>query len=402
MLREIFILQNPWRYRSDHRFTEFDRPIKDELVKNLSNNKILGLIGSRQVGKSSLLYLLIRYLFDSGEAEKDQIYYFNLDDLKLHELFYGISELTEFIGTDDRKKYLFIDEIQRLENPGLLLKEIYDLKLNLKIVFSGSSQLEMKSKIREHMTGRARLFEIQRLSFEECLKISSPASKMDVLSDCLIYGGYPEVVLTNGKTDKKLCIKDIYQSYVQKDITDFLQISNVQVFNKLLVMLASQIGQLMNVNELSKKLRIDRRIVDEYIEIFEGTFIIKKVFPFHRNYKKEIVKTPKIYFMDLGLRNYVLKEFKQIDERQDVGALFENFIFLELLQKDFYGLSSVNFWRTTNQTEIDFIVENEKGLKAIETKWRKGKQPRSFQTIRKYYPEIETNVLTAKGFIENF
>lgn len=398
MIREIFQLQNPWRSRRDYLFDFKTREILPELIKNLTNKKIIGIVGSRQVGKSSLIYLIIDHLIRSG-AKKECIFYFNLDDLKLHELFQNIAEFIHFTGKDTETKYIFVDEIQRLANPGLFLKELYDLNLNLKIFYSGSSQLEIRSKLKEHLVGRARQFELQRLSFEEYLNFRKPITKRDALNNCLIYGAYPGVVQEENNNERKLSIKDIYQSYIEKDVVDFLKISNIPAFNKLLVLLSNQNSKLLNINSLSKALKIARKEVEKYIAVLEHTFVIKLIYPFFKNYKKEITKTPKIYFLDLGLRNFIINNFNDVDLRNDVGELFENFYLLELLNKDVYGFNKINFWRTTNQTEIDFIITEPEQVKAVEVKFRKTPLPKSFQTIKRHYPEIKTSLVSQDNFV---
>lgn len=401
MIKDIFELQNSWRLKPDTDFDLKNRMILDVILKNLEQKKISGIVGSRQVGKSSLLFLIINYLIQQRDVPASHIYYFNLDDLKLHELFENMSDFIHFVQPGTNRKYLLFDEIQRLENPGLFLKEVYDLNLNLKIIYSGSSQLEIKSKLKEHLVGRARQFEIQRLSFSDYLNFNRPITRSEVLSEMLIYGSYPEVALERNKTEKKLAIKDIYQSYIEKDLVDFLKVDNIEAFNKLLILMANQIGSLLNIDGLSNSLKISRKEVERYITILERTFIVRRIYPFHRNYKKEITKTPKIYFMDLGLRNYVINSFNDLPLRSDQGDLFENFFLLELLQNDPYSLNRINFWRTTNQTEIDFIVSRGDSVKAVEVKWRKGAIPKSFKTIRRYYPEVETRLVSKNDFLES-
>lgn len=397
MIREIFDLQNPWRFKSDYLFGLMERDILGPVLDNLENRKMLGMIGSRQVGKSSIIYLIIQFLIEN-EVDVNNIFYFNLDDLKLHELFDSIPDFIYFLGKAGKKKYIFIDEVQRLENPGLFLKEIYDLDLNIKIIYSGSSQLEIKSKLKEHLVGRARQFNIHRLSFKEHLHFSHPTTRKQTMEDVLIYGSYPAVAIEKNKIEKKLSIKDIYQSYIEKDLVDFLRVSNINAFNNLLILLANQIGGFLNIDSLSKSLKIPRKETERYIDILENTFIIKRVFPFYKNYKKEITKTPKIYFMDVGLRNFVINNFNELALRNDQGDLFENFYFLELLKNDHYLLDRVNYWRTTNQTEIDFIITKENHIEAVEVKWEKESTPKSFETIKKYYPEIETKVVAKRQF----
>jgi uncharacterized protein len=398
MIKEIFELQNPWRFKTDFSFNLKNRDILSYIIGNLNNNKIIGLIGSRQVGKSSIIFLMIQHLIREN-IPTQSLFYFNLDDLKLQELFYDLPEFIQFIGKDDSRKFVFIDEIQRLQNPGLFLKELYDLGLNIKIIFSGSSQLEIKSKLKEHLVGRARQFEIHRLSFSEYLNFAAPVTKKQALSDMLIFGAYPAVALETQKIEKKLILKDIYQSYIEKDITDFLRVENVQAFNRMAGLLANQSGHLLNIDNLATSLKISRNETEKYISILEQTFIIKRIHPFYKNYKKEITKTPKVYFMDMGLRNYAVNNYNDLDMRNDQGNLFENFFLLEMLCNDPLSQNKINFWRTTNQTEIDFIVTKENAIEAIEVKWEKETIPKSFQTLAKYYPEISTKVVTKKYFL---
>ncbi len=399
MIQEIFILQNPWREKSDYKFNLKDRELLSTLIENLDNELILGLLGSRQVGKSSILYLLIQHLL-SNNAGSENIFYFNLDDLKLHELFTSIPDFIQFIGKNGARKYIFIDEIQRLPSPGLFLKEIFDLRYNYKIIYSGSSQLEIKSKVKEHLVGRVRIFEVNRLSFKESIDFSGPTTRKNALSHALIYGTYPAVVKETSAIQKKLRIKDIYQSYIQKDLVDFLKIELLEEFNKLLILLAHQVGNLLNISSLSNTLNFSRLEVNKYINILEYSFICKRIYPFYKNYKKEITKTPKLYFLDLGLRNYILNNFNELDLRNDTGILFENFYLTELLANDHYLLNKINFWRTTNQTEIDFIVKSETKTEAIEVKWKSKKPPKTFTTINSLYPEIKTRLITISDFTD--
>jgi len=400
MISEIFALQNPWRNNSEYSFKLKGRNIFKVLVQNLRNELILGLVGSRQVGKSSIIYLMIDHLL-KNKISVSSIFYFNLDDLKLHELFASVPDFLHFLGNGHEKKYVFIDEIQRLNSPGLFLKEVFDLKRNVKIIYSGSSQLEIKAKTREHLVGRARIFQINRLSFSEFLEFAAPITKTEALYQMMIFGSYPSVAKETDRLEKKLRLRDIYQSYIQKDLTDFLQLEKVDGFNKLLVHLANQTGDLLNIHSLTKVVALNRQEIERYLNILEYTFICSRVYPFYKNYSKEITKTPKIYFLDLGLRNYILNQFQPILQRQDVGKLFENFYFTERISNDLYSFDKINFWRTTNQTEIDFIVQNETGMEAIEIKWEKTSVPKSFQTLQQYYPDITVSVVTHKDFTEN-
>ena len=399
MIKEIFLLQNPWRKQKSYSFNNLlSRDIFPTLVENLFEGKALGLLGSRQVGKSSLMYLLISELLQR-KISKERIFYFNLDESIFHSLLEDTSKLIDFIKPEEKQTYIFIDEIQRLSSPGLILKRIYDLKLNISICYSGSSQLEIRSKIKEHLVGRTRQFVIPRLSFKEYLHFSELTTSEEALNHYLLFGAYPEVVKQSQEKNKILNIKDIYDSYIKKDIIDYLQVKDPNSFNKLLSLLSLNSGQILNIDNLSNILNLSRVKIEHYLSVLESTFIIKLIPPFHRNYKKEIKKSPKIFFLDLGLRNFAINNFQPLQYRQDKGSLFENFYLLQLIANDPYQENKIKFWRTTNQTEIDFIVEKGSDLRAFEVKWANKNSPKSFKTIRKYYPSIKAEVVTKEHFV---
>lgn len=392
MIETILKKQNPWWENKAFDFGIFARNILPELIKNLANDKILALVGSRQVGKTSLLYLMIEYLLKT--VKPTNIFYFNLDDFEVRSLFSFANTFLQYIQAGDKIKYIFIDEVQRLDNPGIFLKSIHDLKLNLKIIVSGSSQLELRAKLKEFLVGRLRQLEIPRLTFSEMRGLLPNIPQKSILENMMMYGSYPEVAKQDSVEEKKLLLNDIYQTYLQKDVADFAKIENIDAFNKLLILLAAQIGSLLNIHHLAKTLRISAQKISNYLNILEGTFIIKRLYPFFQNYKKEISKTPKIYFMDLGLRNLLLSNWQSLELRNDQGSLFENLIFLELYNQDIYKLKRYHFWRTTNQTEIDFIIEDGATLKAIEAKYSNSKNPKAFATFKEYYPEAVTELIT--------
>jgi len=352
------------------------RQIFSEIAKHLQSPEITVIIGPRQVGKTTLLFQLKDYLIKKGYPET-KIFVFNLDVITELDLFSSqqkfINFLKERVGKE--KLFIFIDEAQRIENAGIFFKGIYDLKLPVKLVLTGSSSLEIKAKIHESLTGRKRVFNLYPFTFAEYFsardttlsklisqKEISSYSREQIMEHLLIFlnwGGYPKVALETNISEKQQILKEIFSSYIEKDIIGFLKIKNHSAFTNLVALLSSQIGQLVNTNELSQSLKIERKTIEKYLEILEKTFIIKWIPPFFKNPRKELTKMPKIYFLDAGLRNSALKSFREIETRPDKGALLENFIFSEILKQTDI---QIHFWRTKEKAEVDFVLTNYVGI----------------------------------------
>lgn len=351
----------------------YKRKIVNEILKYLESKEVIVIYGARQVGKTYLLKYLIEHHI------KKNVFYFDLELPNLLELCnQGAENVCRYLiqkGAEENQKiFLLVDEIQYMEDPTKFLKIIHDHYPNIKLLVSGSSTFEIKKKFKESLVGRTVNFEVYPLSFEEFLMFKGKNYKItknntDAINAELIgfaeeyikFGGYPKIVLENSEEKKQTYLSQIISTYVRKDIRDIGNIRNVSSFNKLLEILASQSGQLINVLELSNTLRINRETVLEYLDLLENTFIIKRITPFHKNLRSELSKNPKIFFLDTGMMHLLwLKEFPKIV----LGNVFETFVFLELMKLN----KKINFWRTTNKQEVDFIIKT-KELYAIEVKY---------------------------------
>ena len=350
----------------------YRRKIVEKIAKYLDSKEVVVIYGARQVGKTTLMkYLIKKYL-------KENTFYFDLEMSNLLDLCNkGAESVYNYLlqkGIDEKKKiYLLIDEIQYLKNPANFLKIMHDHYENVKLIVSGSSTFEIKKKFKESLAGRTVNFELYPLSFEEFLIFKNKSYKLkkensEIINNELVilaeeyikFGGYPQIVLENSEEKKQVYLSQIINTYVRKDIRDIGNIRNIDSFNKLIEILASQSGQLLNVSEISNTLEINRETVLEYLDLLEKTFMIKRIRPYHKNLRSELSKNPKIYFLDTGMMHLLwLKEFPKII----FGNAFETFVFLELMRID----KKINFWRTTNKQEVDFILNNE-NLYAIEVK----------------------------------
>jgi len=382
--------------------------IKRRLFKALQNHlekkEISFIVGPRQAGKTTLMLLLKDYLEKKGE----KTVLLNLDIETDRQFFNSQEQLLKKISLEigRSKAYVFIDEIQRKDDAGLFLKGLYDMNLPYKFIVSGSGSVELKEHIHESLAGRKQMFELTTLTFEEFVNYKTNykyEEKLDeffvlekertkrLLEEYLNFGGYPRVVLEETVEEKRKVIAELYQSYLEHDIVYLLGVQKTEGFTALIKVMASQIGSLVNVSELSSTLGLSAATINNYLWYMQKTFLLNKIAPFFRNIRKEITKSPVYYFHDLGLRNYALGAFGNVGLSGDTGHLFENFIFNILREKIVNSAAQIHFWRTKDRAEVDFVLSS--GLKAIpiEVKYREIKNPemtRSFQSfLTKYNPD---------------
>ena len=339
-----------------------------EIINHLKSKEITVLVGPRQAGKTTIMINIKERLDKQGvktlllniDRDDHRVYFNTQTDL--------VNYLSLYFGKE--KGYLFIDEIQRLDNAGLFLKGIYDRNLPYKLIVSGSGSLELKEKIHESLAGRKRVFEIPTITFFEFINFKTDYKFVNKIHDFFLYdktlpetllqeylyfGGYPKVILAETIEEKKKTIQDIYQSYVEKDVQNLIHIKKTDSFIHLVTLLSSQIGQLVNITEISRLLNIDRETVKLYLWYLEKTFIINRINPYFSNIRKELTKMPIYYFNDIGLRNYIRNQFTVAPQIND-GFLFQNFVYQLLKISSQYKDSRLHFWRTKDGGEVNFIA----------------------------------------------
>ena len=390
----------------------YPRDILEKIKKVLSRDEFIILSGARQVGKTSLLLMLKDFLEKKGSA----CHYFNLENPEHLKLLnkhpFNIFELAP---KGKSKQYIFIDEIQYLDDPSNFLKLLYDEKKDkVKIIASGSSSFYIDKKFKDSLAGRKFLFEVYPLNFDELLIFKSQEellkqkrkkltvyykNKLEKLwEEYLIYGGYPKVVLAENDEMKKMILEEIGSSYIKKDILD-AGARNVEKYFYLLKILAGQTGQLVNSQELANTLGTAHKTIEEYLYIMKKSYHIAFISPFYRNIRKELVKMPKVYFFDTGLRNFFLGDYSPIDRRLDKGAYAENIVFRELLGK-VGDVTKIKFWRTQDKKEVDFVSEKE----AYEVKFdaNRGIKKSRYDRFKKQYPDIKFSILPYDEILEKF
>lgn len=318
------------------------------------------LVGPRQAGKTTLAKHLSQALIKQGRFEN--LLYLNCD---LYEIrLWLINPLFIQEAMDEfklQRPIILIDEVQRLENPGLLLKACADLQLNIKMIATGSSQLEIKSKVQEPLTGRHLDALILPLSYQEINHVSEQE---------LIYGCYPAIVKSQ---EKKILLQQIVHDYIAKDIIEILKISKPDIMRKLITLLAHSSGQLVNYNQLATDCMVSSATIQNYIYVLENTYTLARVTPFVGNKRKEITSNPIFYFIDNGFRNQSLQNLSvDINLRQDTGLLIQSAVFQEILKfkiQHFYDFT-IYFWRTQSGAEVDFVIyKNSDCIIPIEVKY---------------------------------
>lgn len=390
------------------------RLLENEITAVMKSPEIVGIIGPRQCGKTTLMV----HIADQLDSSKISI--INFEDRDELNLF--VHDIKAFADLHVRgQEYVFIDEFQYAVDGGKNLKYIYD-HYPAKIFITGSSSTALSIQSIQYLVGRIFIFNLYPFSFREFLNYRDPklarlfseTSRLgpEIIkrvnthyADFYIYGGYPRVVLSSTNREKETVIKNIFNTYLLREINQILNYRDEFKLTRLISALALQIGSTVNYNELSMVTDFKHKELLEAIDILEKTFVIIRSTPFFKNKRLELVKSPKFYFVDSGFRNMAIKNFLQPSNRPDIGALNENFIAKELVKNG----DPVHYWRTKSKAEVDFIIEKQGEVIPVEVKTtlarpsisrsfrsflEKYSPSRGYITSNKLYDEIRINNIT--------
>jgi predicted AAA+ superfamily ATPase len=377
------------------------RSLFRDISGHLSAKEITMIVGARQVGKTTLMNDFFRQVVQSDE----KALFLNLDIEADARFFVSQEVLLERLRLEfgDSKGHVFVDEIQRKTDAGLFLKGIYDLNTPYKFIVSGSGSLELKEKIHESLAGRKRLFEMTPVTFSEFSDFKTqykytdrlddffridPVASQSLLSEYLMFGGYPRVVLALNRGEKNKVIHEIFRSYAEKDIAYFLKVDRVDSFELLLKLLAAQTGKILSYANLCKDANISFPTLKKYLWYAEKTFAIHFARPYFRNNYKEIVKAPVAYFSDLGLRNALLGIFGNV-QPHEFGFVFQNYVMNALLERNQWSGNRIKFWRTTTGKEIDFIIDTGTEVTPVEVKYATLTSTNIEKSLRVFLEEYE-------------
>jgi predicted AAA+ superfamily ATPase len=368
------------------------RLLEENILAKLNKEKAIILLGPRQVGKTTLLKALFK--------NSTETIWLNADEIDVQALFANISakRLEAIIGN---KKVIIIDEAQRIPAIGLRMKLITDQMPEVQLIATGSSAFELSNKLNEPLTGRKWEFKMYPISFQEMANHHGLLDEMRLLPHRLIYGYYPDVVNHPG-TEKEI-LRQLSDSYLYKDILLIDQIKKPAALVKLLQALAFQVGSQVSYNELAQLCGLDGKTIEKYMMLLEQSYIIFRLTSFSRNLRNELKKSRKIYFYDNGIRNALIANFNQIENRTDIGALWENYLVAERVKHLAYQQKWVNhwFWRTTEQQEIDYLEEEDGKLTAFEFKWNPSAKLTIPNSFKQAYPSAEIKIIH-RGNFEQF
>lgn len=367
-----------------------DRRLRQIIEQRLFRGKIIVLTGPRQVGKTTLLKMLM-------SDTKTKTLFWNCDEPDIRQRLSNPTS-TQLATDIANAELIFIDEAQRVKNIGLTLKLIVDNFPKKQIIVTGSSALELSDSITEPLTGRKYEYNMFPFSSEELIDDHGNIEEHRLLEHRIIYGSYPDVV--NFPGEERETLTNLTNSYLYKDIFAFQDVRKPEIIEQLLQALALQIGSEVSFNELGKLLGLNSQTIQRYIDLLEKSYVIFHLRSYSKNLRNELKKSRKIYFYDNGIRNAILGDFKQLNLRNDTGALWENYLISERKKHNTYSLfyGKSYFWRTQQQQEIDYIEDIDGVLNTYEFKWSNSKHPKLTDTFTKNYPNHTYNVINPDNY----
>jgi len=362
--------------------------IQDKL---LSSDKIVILYGPRQVGKTTL----VQNILDNLPFKKLII---NADE-KVYSDILSSRDLSQMELLVKGYDLIFIDEAQRIPNIGINLKLLHDSFPKLKIIATGSSSFELANQVKEPLTGRTWTFTLFPIAIQELANLYNPFELSQKLPEYLVYGSYPEIFSIPNRREKISYLNELSSSYLYKDILELTSIRHTSKVNDLLRLLAFQVGSEVSLSELGSSLSMSKETVATYIDLLEQAFVVFRLSGFSKNLRKEVTKMDKIYFYDLGIRNTVINQLNPLNQRDDVGKLWENFLMIErkklLAYQSIYAGSY--FWRTYTGAELDYIEERDGKLYGYEFKYGK-KIPKPPKTWLDTYQNASYRCINQENF----
>ena len=370
------------------------RKIQTNIEKNLFKNKIIVIYGPRQVGKTTLLKMI-----NSNHTNKKSLF-LNCDFSQIREKLFDVNQ-NDLTNLFANYEIIFIDEAQRVKNIGLTLKTAIDHFPHKQFIVTGSSSFDLSNEINEPLTGRKYEFYLYPFSLQEIWSDKNILERENLLKHHLTFGLYPDIV--NNPNDAQKNLEALVNGTLYKDVLEYQTVKHSELLQKLLQALAFQVGQEVSYNELSSLLKTNKETIQRYIHLLEKSFIIFRLTPYSRNLRTELRKLRKIYFYDIGIRNALINNFSEAKLRNDIGALWENFLIMERI-KSLQNNTTIPrnyFWRTHQQQEIDYLEDVDGKLSTFEFKWNPKKvRKQAPKAFRDAYFEATFESITPENYQE--
>lgn len=372
---------------------DIKRTLQTEIESKIGLQKVIMLYGTRRTGKTTIIEKIAQKL-------GDDVLMLNGEDMQVAELLQKrtVAHYQKICGG---KKVIIIDEAQSISQIGQILKLLIDAVKGITIIATGSSSLDLINKTGEPLVGRNLVYQLFPIAQSELSKQETYFETIKQLEERLIYGSYPELWHLNNHQDKELYLKQLVNSYLLKDLLIVENVKGADVMYKLLQLLAWQIGSQVSTVELANQLQINKATVDRYLDLLSKVFIIYPLKGYGNNLRKEVTKSKKWYFFDNGIRNALINNFSSIENRNDIGQLWEQYILSERVKYNSYRKYQPKyfFWRTYDRQEIDLLELNNSQLQAFECKWKdtKAKVPLAFQ---KGYPDATFTLINKENYLD--
>lgn len=365
----------------------------ENLKKLVIPGKVIVIYGARRTGKTTLLKEFLK-------SESAPCTLVSGEDITIQSYLssQSIEKLKDFVGTT---RLLVVDEAQKIPNIGINLKLIVDHIPDVRVIVTGSSSFDLARSTGEPLTGRKftlKLFPLAQLEIAQIEKIHQTQANLE---NRLIYGSYPEIVLMLDNHGREQYLKEIVSSYLYKDILEMDGVRHSNKISRLLQLIAFQIGKEVSLSEIGTSLGMSKNTVERYLDLLEKAFVVQRLNGFSRNLRNEITKNCRYYFLDNGIRNALINNFNLLEQRNDAGELWENYIIIERLKRQEYLKNAANnyFWRTYTKQELDFVEEREGRLFGYEIKWGKAK-PRQPKEWLSAYPEASFDLINKENYLK--
>jgi hypothetical protein len=365
-----------------------------EIEQLLDPKRVLIIYGARRVGKTTLIEdflkrTTLKFKLESGDNIRTQQILGSQDFDLLKEYASGYD-------------LIVIDEAQEIPNIGMGLKILLDQLPDLKLLATGSSSFKLSQEVGEPLTGRQRPMKLFPLSQSELLNKYNRFELKERLKEFLVFGSYPEVALAKNKSDKIFILNELVNSYLLRDVLKLENIKAPHQLLQLLKLIAFQAGSEVSINELATKVQLDAKTIARYLDLLEKGFVIQRLGGFSRNLRSEVTAKAKYLFLDNGVRNGIISQFNSLEDRNDIGALFENFVIMERIKSNHYKKrhGDIYFWRTHSGQEIDLIEDRDGALSAYEFKWSEKRKTKTPPLWAKNYQDATFEIINQSNYLD--